>query len=105
MIARSELAVLDHNAGTECRHAKTRDDEYRHKLSFSKVTQNWVVKKIPEKKDKSYLQELMTKTLEAREEKKAPKSITPGSVPQHLASKEKPDKAEAVKNKCTRFET
>eukprot|EP00795_Rhopilema_esculentum_P016153 gene16153-7518_t len=105
MIARSELAVLEHNAGTECRHAKTREDEYRHKLSFSKVTQNWVVKKIPEKKDKPYLRELMTKTLEAREEKKAPKSITPGSVPQYLASKEKPDKAEAVKNKRTRFET
>ena len=105
MIARSELAVLDHYAGTECRHAKTLDDEYPHKLSFSKVTQNWVVKKIPEKKDKSYLRELMTKTLEAREEKKASKSITPGSVPQYLASKEKLDKAEAVKNKRTRFET
>ena len=31
-----ELAVLDQNTGTECRHAKTLDDEYHHKLWFQK---------------------------------------------------------------------
>ena len=38
MVARSELAILDHNSGTDCAQAKTADDKNRYKLSFSKVT-------------------------------------------------------------------
>ena len=52
MVARSELAIMDHNSGTECKQAKTRN---RHKLVFSKVSQSWVVKKILEKRTKLIL--------------------------------------------------
>ena len=66
MVARSELAILDHNSGTDCAQAKTADDKNRYKLSFSKVTQNWVTKKISQRKDKSYLQALMGETLKIK---------------------------------------
>ena len=60
MVARSELAILDHNSGTHFLHAKTLENKDRYKLSFSKVTQNWV----------TYLQQLMTETVKMREENK-----------------------------------
>ena len=62
MVAKSELAIMDHNSGTECKQAKTCN---RHKLVFTKVTQSWVVKKISEKKEKTYLKELMQETVES----------------------------------------
>ena len=82
MVARSELAILDHNSGTDCAQAKTADDKNRYKLSFSKVTQNWVTKKISQRKDKSYLQALMGESLKIKQENRnvqAPK--LPAKVP------------------------
>ena len=37
MIARSELAIMDHNSGADCEQAKTQGDKDRHKVTFSKV--------------------------------------------------------------------
>ena len=85
MVARSELAILDHNSGTDCAQAKTADDKNRYKLSFSKVTQNWVTKKISQRKDKFYLQALMGETLKIKQENRnvqAPK--LPAKVPKTL---------------------
>ena len=70
------------------------------------MTQNRVAKKISQRKDKSYLEELMGETLKKKQENRnveAPK--LPAKVPKHIASKEKPDKDEAIKNIRTRFET
>ena len=70
------------------------------------MIQNWVTKKISQRKDKSYLEALMGETLKIKQENRnvqAPK--LPAKVPKNIASKEKPDKAEAIKNIRTRFET
>ena len=53
MVARAELYVLDFNSGSQCIQATAQENKNRFKLSFPKVTQNWVVKKI-QKREKKY---------------------------------------------------
>ena len=72
MIARSQLAVLDFNAGAEVVHAETKDERKKHKLQFSKVTQTWVVKRVYEGKEKSYIQHLLNEISDV----KAVKQVT-----------------------------
>ena len=56
MVARSQLAVMDHNSSIGLKQDETKKGEKRFKLVFSRITQTWVTKPIKEKKDKSYLQ-------------------------------------------------
>ena len=46
MHGRTQIAVLDYNAG-----ATTKENKKRYKLCFSKVTQSWVTKPIANKKN------------------------------------------------------
>ena len=52
MIVRTQLAVLDYHCGSSNTQAATKDRKRRYKQIFSKVTQNWVVKKISKTKDR-----------------------------------------------------
>ena len=66
MIARTQLAVLDYNYGSNNTQATTKDGKRRYKQIFFKVTQDWVVKKISETKDREYIHELLSSTLKLR---------------------------------------
>ena len=104
MVSRSQLAVMDYNAGNHCQQARTKDNVDRFKLSFSKVTQNWVVKDIAAVKNKSYLVELMDETIKMKNENMDYETPQlPDGVPKHLSSKPKPNKQESIKHKRTRF--
>ena len=103
MIARTQLAVLDYNCGSNNTQATTKDGERRYKHIFSKVTQNWVVKKISETKDREYIHELLSSTLEASPDTTGDKLPRIGSVLPNIAPVEKPDKEEAIENMKTRF--
>ena len=105
MIARTQLAVLDYNCGADCSQATTADGALRYKQSFSKVTQGWVVKKIPEKKDRKYLDRLIYETEKAEVDKDGRNLPQLGDIRQYIAPIEKPDKIEAIKNMRTRFQT
>ena len=104
MIARTQLAVLDFNSGSQCVQATTQENKYRFKLSFSKVAQNWVVKKISRKKNKKYIEELLEETIKMKSENRNCILMPlPLNVPKYLAFKAKPDKNECIKNQRTRF--
>ena len=103
MIARTQLAVLDYNCGSNNTQATTKDGERRYKHIFSKVTQNWVVKKISETKDREYIHELLSSTLEASPDTTGDKLPRIGSILPNIAPVEKPDKEEAIENMKTRF--
>ena len=66
VIARTQLAVLDYNYGSNNTQATAKDGKRRYKQIFFKVTQNWVVKKISETKDREYIHELLSSTLKLR---------------------------------------
>ena len=53
MKARAQLAVLDFNTRVGLEQSKNKKGELRFKHLFWKITQSWVVKKIPETKEKS----------------------------------------------------
>ena len=103
MIARTQLAVLDYNCGSNNTQATTKDGERRYKHIFSKVTQNWVVKKISKTKDREYIHELLSSTLEASHDTTGDRLPRTGSILQNIAPIEKPDKEEAIENMKTRF--
>ena len=55
MVARTQLAVLHFSSGSQRIQATAQENKNRFKLSFSKVTKNWVVKKkFKHKKQKIY---------------------------------------------------
>ena len=103
MIARTQLAVLDYNCGSSNTQATTKDGNRRYKQIFSKVMQNWVVKKISKRKDQEYIHKLLSSTLEAPPDATSDKLPTIGLIPSNIAPIEKPDKEEAIENMKTRF--
>ena len=101
MIARSQIAVLDFNAGID--RSQDASEENHYKQQFSKVTQSWVLKKKAPKKEKIYLDFLLAEVMHLRQS--AEKYPTPktDSAPKNIALIEKPSKAQAIKNIQTRF--
>ena len=59
MVARNQIAVLDHNSGLDRDQAKTKDGKLRHKSQWSKVTDRHVPKKIMDKKERKYVEEII----------------------------------------------
>ena len=104
MIARAQLAVLDYNGGSNNTQATTKDRKRRCKQFFSKVTQNWVVGKISKTKDRVYIHELLSSTLEASPDTAGDKLPRIGLIPSNIAQIEKPIKEKAIENMKTRFE-
>lgn len=103
MIARSQLAVLDFNSGVHREQSKTRSGELRFKQVYSKVTKNWVVKKVSEPKDKIYLPVIMEEIEYQRTTKENDFQLEIEEIPDNIAPFEKPEKKEAIKNMQTRF--
>ena len=102
MIARSQLAVLDFNAGVCIIQAETRDGIKRYKLQFSKITQSWVVKKVKDAKEKTYIDHLMSKVFKivvSNDSYEVPQL----NVLENIAQCEKPLKDDCIKNMKTRF--
>ena len=101
MIARTQLAVMDFNSGADDKQATKQDGTFRFKQVFSKVTQTWVVKKIKEKKNKRFLDDLMDSIISSPHGHSLPK--LPDNIPDNIAPIEKPEKTEAIKNMTSRF--
>ena len=103
MVARSQLAILDFNSGANRDQAVTNSGELRFKQSYSKVTKSWVVKKIPEVKDRKYLQHIMEEVEFQRISKENFPQAEIEEIPENIAPVDKPDKKEAIKGMRTRF--
>ena len=103
MITRGELAALDFNAGVGLQHAKTKKGELRYKQQFLRITQSWLVKKVTDKKERIYMEDLMEETIAIKTSDKAYPVPRLKSVPKNIAPTEKPDKREVINNTKTRF--
>lgn len=90
MIARTQLAVLDHNNSCNRSHAKSNSGELRYKFPYSKVSRNWSAKPIKEKKDTKYLHDMIEDVhIIASENVSLELPITP-DVPKNIAPKPRP---------------
>ena len=59
IFSRSQSATMDFNSGVNKKQATEKTRNLRYKQSYSKVTQNWVVKEISEQKYHSYFPSIM----------------------------------------------
>ena len=74
MLGRAQLAILDHNHNINVKQAVVQQPKagslakgaLRYRYVFSKQTQNWIRKKIPEAKDYTYMWEMMVAILQAK---------------------------------------
>ena len=103
MIARAELAALDFNAGMGLQHAKTKKGELRYKQQFSRITQSWFVKKVTDKKERIYMEDLMEETIAIKTSNIAYPVPCLRNVPKNIAPTEKPDKRGVIKQHENRF--
>ena len=97
------LAALDnnHNAGREQATVKSgpKAGEHRYNLVFPKGRKTWVVKPIRQKKDYSYVKEMMNTVVSVCTKAGIPKDtgkIKQPELPHNIASKPKPDKEMAI---------
>ena len=102
MIARSQLTVLDFNAGLGLKQAETKL-ELRFKKQFSKVVQSLVAKKIISKKGKVYLNHLMDEVVQRQLSKEEYPIPAPKNVRKNIALVETPDKKHSINTMRTRF--
>ena len=103
MIARTELAVMHFNSIAAAAHATTKDGKLIYKQQYSKITDSWVVKKVKEKSDKTYVRELLKEVVWLKKSREfAP--LPQIDVPKNIAPIEKPDKNSAIQSIKSRFE-
>ena len=104
MIARSQLAILDYNSGIGLKLAQTKDGWDCFKLTYSKVTENWCVKKILCQKSNGYIEDLLETTVDAQMTTIRQHCLSKiEAIPKHIGSVAKPKKEEATKSVQTRF--
>ena len=104
MIARTQLAVLDYNSRPG-EQALTIDGTPRYKQSFSKITQNWVVKKVSAKGNRQFIQQLLEQTYASKPDAALSDLPQIANVPKNIAPWEKPEKEDAIQHKISRFTT
>lgn len=100
MVARTQLAVIDHNCNTGRRQATvingTKQGEKRYKVVFPKGRKKWVVKPVLERKSFAFVQQLMEGVLLFKDDKSQQTSTIPGSIPKNIAPTPRPSKDEVV---------
>ena len=103
MTARAELAALDFNTRVVLQHAKTKKGESRYKQQFSRITQSWFVKKVTDKKERIYMEDLMEETTAIKTSNMAYLVPSLKDEPKNIAPTEKPEKRVVINNTKTRF--
>ena len=112
MEARLQLAVLDHNYNANRQQAIIKKPrirtglkgESRYRTRYSKATDQWIVEPIKESKSYGFAKEMLSQVLEMKScGQELPKAVRPAHVPQNIAKKSRPSKAELVARHKTRF--
>ncbi|XP_063967369.1 uncharacterized protein LOC135157003 isoform X2 [Lytechinus pictus] len=107
MQARLQLAVLDHNHNTARKPAVIkkgpRKGEQKVALKYSKRTKEWVAKLMKEKKDYSYLVEILENILKMRSGEIEVETVVLPELPKNVAPTPRPSKEEVMARKYTRF--
>ena len=109
MVARTQLAALDHNANTGRQQARVsqggNEGELRYKIVFSKRTKEWVAKPIMEKTTREHLKPIVDAIVERKMQNAAERSarVTAPHIPPNIASTPRPPKADVIAKHRSRF--
>ena len=103
MLARCQLAALDHNAGAFLQQAVNRRGDLRFNVVFPKQSKIWVAKPIKEHKNRQYQRDLVLRVIEVvRDNITLPKPDLQ-EQPGNIASTPRPPKEEVVRAHRSRF--
>ena len=107
MLARLQLAVLDHNNNTARKPAKIRKGPRRGEeqvaLKYSKRSHSWVEKMIKEKKDHSYLVDIMENILKMKTGEIHVEAPSLPELPKNVARTPRPSREEVSAHKYSRY--
>ena len=103
MYARTQLAVLDHNENLDRKQAVTKSNEKREKFQYSKVTGQWVVKDVKEKKSRTFVEEVFNE-IPAVIHGNVEKNDKLEAIPKTIATTPRPNKAEVSMGTLSRFQ-
>lgn len=101
MYARTQLAVIDHNSGIAREQAQTKTGVLRYKTVSSKVSDNWVAKKIMIEKDKSFIQDILNTIWDVSKLNLA--HVILEKTPKNISTVEYPGKDVVVQRHMSRF--
>ena len=59
MYARTKLAAMDHNSGVDQKQARTKGGNLLFKTIYSRITPAWVAQNIMERKNKTFLYDIL----------------------------------------------
>ena len=103
MIARTQLAILDFNSGSNLNQATTKEGKKRYNTSFSKMTATWSAKPIKEKKSDEVFQKLIFRIEElVFKNLELPIPEIP-TLPANIALTPKPNKEDIITTQISRF--
>jgi len=104
MQARLQLAALDHNHNVDRDLAKDKDDNPIVRQVFSKARKEWIVRQVYDKKQYSYLDEVLTKIIARRHDMTIRVDESTETKPRkNIATTERPDKQSAIRQKYSRM--
>ena len=104
MIARAQLTCLDFNSGVGLEQRKNKNEKLQFKHQYSKITKSWVVKKIPEKKEKfTYINHILDEINDLQTSNDKYETPKLENVPKYIGGVEKPKKEETIANMKSRF--
>ena len=109
MVARTQLAAIDHNANTgreQTRASKGANaNELRYKLVFPKRTKEWVAKPVKEKTTRDHLRPILDRIVARKEQPRAQRSagIYNERLAVNIASHPRPPREEVIARLTTRF--
>ena len=109
MVARTQLAAIDHNANTgreQTRASKGANaNELRYKLVFPKRTKEWVAKPVKEKTTRDHLRPILDRIVARKEQPRAQHSagIYNERLAVNIASHPRPPREEVIARLTTRF--
>jgi hypothetical protein len=98
MVARTQLAVLDHNANVDRTQAKAskgpNEGEQRYKIACGKQRKNWVAKEIKTPKIYSHIEGMMNDVIRSQEGKKF--KYKPKKQAKNIAPLPRPPKQDVI---------
>lgn len=103
MVARSQLAALDHNSGAGRKQAASSSGDKQYRYVFPKGMKDWVVKPVFEKKTKPHVAEMLSAVLESRATGEEPEPVAVPDLPKNIAPVPRPPKEELQARHASRF--
>ena len=79
MLARTQLAIMDFDKGSNLEQVAIEKGEKRYNVQFSKITKSWSLKRIKKEKGRSYLHCKVKEDIECVKKKASGKTSRPRS--------------------------